>query len=89
MAFQLCCTNLPHTICLYAGGDKGLGKAGAECSVLLPDRECGSVQRSSVQSEHSVAVSGPGGGQRRSRPTHIQPHPAAQEEDRSADTSSC
>ena len=72
---------------LYPGGDKGLGEARAECSVLLPDRERGSVQRGSVQSEHSAADSGPGSGAGHSRPTHTRPHPAAQEEDRTADTS--
>lgn len=74
---------------LYSGGDEGLGEAGAECGVLLPDRECDFMQHSSLQSDHSDAVSGPSGGQRRTRPTHIQPHPAQQEEDRTEDTSRC
>ena len=74
---------------LSPGGYKGLGEAGAECSVLLPDRERGFVQRSSVQCDHGAAGSGPGSRPRHSRPAHIQPHPAAQEQDRTEDTSSC
>lgn len=71
----------------YAGGDKRLGEARAECRLLLPDRERGSVQHGSVQSDRGAADSGPGSSQRRSRPAHVRPHPAAQEEDRAADTS--
>lgn len=74
-------------ICLYAGGDKGLGEAGAERGVLLPDRERGTVQLSCIQSDRSAAESGPGCSQRRSGPANIQPRPAAQAEDRGADTS--
>lgn len=74
-------------ISLYAGGDEGLGEAGAERGVLLPDRERGTVQLSCVQSDRSAAESGPGSSQRRPGPANIQPRPAAQAEDRGADTS--
>ncbi len=57
--------------------------------MLLPDRERCFVQRRSVQSDHSAADAGPGCDQRRSRPAHVQLHPAAQEKDGTEDTSSC
>lgn len=72
-----------------AGGDKGLGEAWAECSVLLPDWERGFVQRSSLQSDLSATGSGPVSCPGRPRPVHFQSHPDAQEEDRTEDTSSC
>lgn len=72
-----------------AGGDEGLGEAGAERSVLLPDRERGFVQHRSFQSDLSAADAGPGSCPRHSRPAHFQSHPAAQEEDRTDDTSIC
>lgn len=70
---------------MHAGGDKGPGEAGAECGVLLPDRERGFVQLSCVQADRGAADRGAGRGQRRVRPACVQPRPAAQEEDRTKD----
>lgn len=71
-----------------SGGDKGLGEGGGVCGVLLPDRKCGSVQLSFVQSDRRAAQSGTGRHQGHFCPEHFQPHPAAQTVDGTADTES-
>lgn len=71
----------------HLGGDEGPAEAWVERSVLLPDRECGLVLHGSLQRARRLAGCGPGSCPGRCRPAHLQPHPAAQEEDRTEDTS--